>query len=159
MVVKRTLPLVLGSALISAACYNGPPAAHMVEMLDDLEPPNGWDIARTSVRDPDDGSCSPFVSVECPAATRYFVSDADTDVAEAFAQARSTITEAGFSVDSEATSGCDTGTPNGRPCSLIAKRGEDRLYAQIFYSPSAAGVLEGYGREATTIVVKATSSK
>jgi hypothetical protein len=145
----------MAAGLLVAGCYTGPSADHFVAVLDELNVPGGWQIAQTIVRGPDEAeTCDPFLSNECPAAIRTYLTDGDIDVA--YAQAAAVIAEAGFAITDEATAGCASGSSSGPTCAFFADRGDDQVYLRVFSSPGEAG-LEVSVPDAAAVVIHAYS--
>ena len=108
------------------------------------------------IRGPDQpDSCDPGLSNECPAARRYFLTDATLDAA--YDRAKVRVSEAGFSVSDEGTAGCAIGSSNGPPCGFFADRGSDQLHVGVYASPDQAG-LDEVEPEGITVVIRAYAS-
>jgi hypothetical protein len=124
-----------------------------VAIVDELDAPEGWQMAETVVRAPhQEIACHPGLSNECPAAIRSFFVEADMD--GAYLEAKALISDAGFSITDEAAAGCTSGSSTGPPCGFFADRGSDQLYVGIFGSPSAAGLDDGK-RGVVAVVIRA----
>jgi hypothetical protein len=149
--VKGIVGLALASTVLLVGCYTGPSADHFLAVVDELGTPDGWQVAQTVVRGPDqDDYCNPGMTNECPTAIRYFLTDTDLD--GAYAQAKALISGVGFTVMDEATAGCMSGSSNGPPCGFFAIRGSDRAYVGVFHSPSEAGIDAGAPGDVTVVV-------
>jgi hypothetical protein len=136
-----------------AACYTGPSSSHYVALIEGLDDPAEWQVAKTVVRGPDQpADCSPFLSNECPAAIRTY--SVTRDLEAAFTQAKDVITGAGFSVTDESKTGCSSGSTTGRPCIFFAERGTDRVVLRVPFSLTEAG-LEHDVPGAAAVVVRA----
>lgn len=125
--------------LLLGGCYTGPGADHFEAVLDELSIPQGWSLAKSETRGPDEeDTCDPFESSGCPTAIRIYLVDGDANAA--YAQAMDFVAAAGFDIEERATGGCSTGPSSGLPCYLFAHRGEDDLYVTVFVSASEAGL-------------------
>jgi hypothetical protein len=144
-------------AVFFVACYTGPSADHFVALVDGLDVPDGWKVAKTTVRGPDQpDDCHPGLSTECPAAIRFFMAGGDLE--SAYGQAKDAVVAAGLAISDEDTFGCSSGSGTGPPCGFFAKRGTDHLYVGVYASPREAGLEEGESGEGVVVVVRASGS-
>ena len=117
-----------------AGCYTGPDADHFVAIVEELDVPADWQLAKSVVRGPDeDDPCDPFFTITCPGAVRSFLVDGDP--ADAYAQAKEVVTAAGFVITEEFREDC-----SGASCSFFSSRAGDQLSVWVYHSGAAANL-------------------
>lgn len=128
--------LVALLGMLVMACASGPPASHYVELLDELRIPAGWELAYVGVREPgsDFISCETFLSGDCPSVHHYYLVAGHP--ADAYPATKQMAIGGGFKIDEEYRPGCVDARPApGRiECRLVAVRGTDLLYVNLFAS-------------------------
>jgi hypothetical protein len=137
--VRGKVILALAFALLVVGCGR-PSVDYYRSILDELPIPAGWDLATETVRAPGTATTCATILPGCPAVARYFLSDGlPTDV---FPVARQLITEAGFSIYLESTTGCKS-PPESPACFVFGTRGDDELSINLYNpgnDPDSVGV-------------------
>lgn len=148
--MRGIVGVIFASALTFAACYVGPGPEHYVAIVEELDVPAGWQLAKSNVFGPDeDDPCEPFTSLTCPGAGRFFI--VDGDAANTYAQAKDVVSAAGFAITEEFKRGC-TGAQGGSACSFFATRDGDQLTVSVFHSGADVGLGEDVGAGAVVVI-------
>jgi hypothetical protein len=138
-------------AVFLVGCASGPDASHYAAVLDELRVPPGWELAHTTVSEP--GAkvpCEPIMG-SCPAVFRYFVVGGQP--AQAYLPVKQMVTDAGFRLEEEVEPGCNGLEGDDRKaCFLVAVRGPDLLYIQVFEPGIDVDEL-GIGRDGHFVVL------
>lgn len=148
--MRGIIGLALASALVLAGCYAGPGPEHYVAIVEGLDVPVGWQLAKSNVFGPnEDDPCEPFTSLTCPGAGRFFI--VDGDAVKAYAQAKDVVSAAGFAITEEFTRAC-TGAQGGSACSFFASHDGDQLTVSVFHSGADVGLGEDVVSGAVVVV-------
>ncbi|MGK2850211.1 MAG: hypothetical protein ACSLFN_04780 [Candidatus Limnocylindrales bacterium] len=148
--MRGIVGLAIVSALVLAGCYVGPGPEHYVAIVEELDVPAGWQLAKSNVFGPDeDDPCEPFTSLTCPGAGRFFV--VDGDAANAYAQAKAVVVAPGFAITEEFRVDC-TGGSSGSACSFFASRDGDQLTVSVFHSGADVGLGEDVVAGAVVVI-------
>jgi hypothetical protein len=143
------LRVVISAFLVG--CASGPGASHYAAVLDELRIPAGWELAHTTVSEP--GAkvpCEPIMG-SCPAVFRYYVVRGQPGAA--YLPIKQTVTDAGFRFEEEVEPGCNGLEGDDRKaCFLVAVRGPDLLYIQVFEPGIDVDEL-GIGRDGHFVVL------
>ncbi|MBA2717766.1 MAG: hypothetical protein H0U52_00795 [Chloroflexi bacterium] len=148
--MRAAFGFVFAILVVFGGCYSGPDASDFVAILDELQVPAGWKAAMDQVRGPDQQDrCDPVITkTMCPGASRSFLISANPS--EAYAQARSVVDTAGFTVTEEFGPACDR--TDGPACQLFATRDDVRVRISVFRSAAEAG-LDGVGPGGSAAVI------
>lgn len=155
--MRAAFGLLVAAVVVFTGCYSGPDASYFVAILDELEVPEGWQAAKDQVRGPDQQDrCDPVITkTMCPGASRSFVISANPS--EAYAQAKSVVDAAGFTVTEEFGPACDR--TEGPACQFFATRDDVRIRTSVFRSPAEAGLnIVGHGGSAVVVTAERSIS-
>lgn len=120
---------IAAAAFVVVAGCSGPTASHYQAVLDEMNVPAGWELARETVKTPDGPNACASLLPGCPSVTRYYLV-AGTPAA-AYPAAKQLITEGGFTVDQEFDPACDA-PPSAAACAIRASRGDEGLLVSLY---------------------------
>lgn len=129
--LRAARPIVaVALAACLVACGSGAAGAQQFEaVLDELEPPETWELAHTEVLAEDAvRGCIRLANPNCPSVTRYYL--VAPLPADAYQEALELTTSAGFAIEAETRPACDA-PPTGPVCGFVASRDDAQVAVSI----------------------------